>query len=304
MSELLKVNEFNIDTIFFSYLIQSGADNFEILQTEEKIHPSSKYLESKLSLANEHEFWNIRGEIHEIFNRIMPKEFRSKEEIWSQYYAPLHSFIRLFSSILIAKKRGGHVVTDVKLEMEELELILPFELFHSINNFVMCLDSVDSTPATKTMIENKDIEVFSEILKSDLFKEYSSGHLELSNPEQNIEISKSKINEKGKQLIKKYKDEISPSDLAFSVMKIGGKVANVLVGGVIGTLIEFFTEKLSIDSDKDERLIVYDFHQLQNTTQYAILEKSGNPLLSPKNLKEASDKFLDKNWRKKIRRPS
>jgi hypothetical protein len=266
----LNQSQLNFSGIFFSTMIQSGIEEFEIL-------PSYGYHDELKQFIFNSEFLSDRvvenSKDEESYAKILEKfdilfdEHTIKKELNDDEKANILFTKSYITDLLFAMKKDLNLVSlalTPRSDLTKLDPIIDPELLFPLKNFLSLIECENlRLPLPATSIQHVDVKIFEDIITSDVFSDYVSSHRNLEN-KKNVKTKAFFQIAKNAKLVKKtFTNYVDLKDLSVNTMEITPKIVDVF-GGKIWSLVADSTMRLIKSTfvkygSMDKRLIIYDY---------------------------------------------
>ena len=145
-------------------------------------------------------------------------------------------------------------------------------------------ESSASGPFPRYEVQKTDIELYQNILNSNLFSEFCDAHEPLSYQNQSVEKSLPKIHRLAVAIQDKYLDHLKISKIGLSLLPIVPKVVDKIFGAFPGKLAEHLTTITKPILENRRRLVLYDTSKLNtelmsSTMLYVVKNRDEEPIV-------------------------
>lgn len=244
----------DVENLFFSCMIQSGVEEFEISQ--DCPVKESKFLSERISFTPQKAYIKSHEIIRKIFTHHLPDNYE-RDETYSIIWR-LESFL---SDLFLSLERRTSMVCILPIpDLARADRLIPPELFYSFQNLLNAFDSENATlPLPRSSISSKNVKIFQGIIASDLFSQYTLTHKELDHnklPEKKAILD---ITKAGRALFRNYKRPLYLKNLTISLLPVTAKMIDIIFGRLPGILSEYAVNRLNNWLKNDRRIVLYHF---------------------------------------------
>ncbi len=254
---LEQVPQMDVEGLFYSYMIQAGAENFVVSPIESSSAKYSEFISKRISFLSEDRFRKVYDIVGTVFQSYLPEGYKIDPR-----FSKVGSVEAFLADLLLSLEEKLDMVCILPIpDSAKFEGILPPELFHPIQNLINAFDSESAKlPLPKSSILSTNVKILQEIITSDLFSRYSLKHQELANALASKKKAIFDINEFGGKLLIKYEKLIYLKPLTISLLPVTAKLIDVVFGTLPGTLAEYSSKLLTNWLKDERRIVLYHFH--------------------------------------------
>lgn len=247
----------DVEGLFYSSMIQAGAEQFVVLDVASLSTKYSEFLSKRISFRSLKSYEKVYKVVHAVFQSYLPKGYERDPEfsnIWT-----MESF--LCDLLLSLEEKLDMAYINAIPDPAKVEGILSPELFYPIQNLINAFDPESvKLPLPRSSILSTNVRIFQEIITGDLFSQYSLMHQELANARASKKKAIFNIVEFGDRLSRKYERLLYLKQLTISLLPVTAKLIDVVFGKLPGTLAEYSGKLLSNWLKDERRIVLYDFH--------------------------------------------
>ena len=252
--------------IFFACIIQSGAERFRVPKIEDhgleelrrrRVIPESAFLRKRITTIPPRENSGARL-VNHVFRACLPDDYRSDR----RKYQEVHRAEMFLLELFLAMENRTSMVSVLSLpDPKKLEKVMPPELLIPLRNLLVTIEPVAlPLPLPQHTISSANIRRFHQIIDSDIFSSYRSGHTQLDLASIPTATSLGRISESAKMLLADYADAINLKRMTLSLVPITTKVIDTIFGKLPGVLAEYSGDILSRLLNDERRLVIYQFY--------------------------------------------
>ena len=258
LKELPRVN---VPDLWFSTIIQSGVETLELIGEYDRGVELSPLASKRLSFRTPEEFAPIFLLIEQTFRHYFPDLNIRKDPVL------FHLKVFLVELLLAARLKRNMVNLFELPESKAFESRLPPELLLPIKRLFSALETnTPCVPSIGRTLTPQDIQLFEEILSSQLFRQYGDSHGSLEDNNILLASAVESIRRRSRKLTDKYPRLLKLKRVIVSVLPLTSQIMETIFGRLPGKLAEFSTSLLSEWLQQERRFVVYQFHDLLETT--------------------------------------
>lgn len=244
----------NIDfeSLFYSSMIQSGVEQFEVILVQCYPIRKSEFLDKRISFIPKKIYLKQCEIVDKAFENYLPEDDETDEK-----YLPVWQLKSFLSDLFLSIRRKVSMVCFTPIpDLTKVEKLIPAELFYPIQHLIAAFDCENvKLPLPQKTIKTSDVKRFQDIISSDLFSQYTSAHGELEDSKLTKKKAILNITKVGQALFQKNRALLYLKDLTISLLPITPKVIDTVFGKLPGILAEY-SGKILNNLLKDERRIV------------------------------------------------
>ncbi len=259
-SEIVDGGEkYNFRRVFFSSMFQSGVDGFRFYGDNYERFVDSDFIRKRIVKESYNKISLIDDELKALITNKYLKSTPTKLENTS-----LGQLRHFLSDLILALHTKRSMVTTLGIPNTfELEKYLKPEFILFLNNLFNCISTINiESPVPILSFEKKEIEIFEEIIRSDLFEEYVSSQKELENRDNKLSDVILYIKDKSINLIKKFRQNVYLKDHMIKVVDIGDNAVNTFGNKITSFLSKNLSNELKSMLNNDKRIIIYNFNHI------------------------------------------
>jgi len=260
-------NTFNaeFENIFYSSMIQNGVKEFEILQYSD-IHSDlikkPKFISDRISLTSNKNVYKT--------NKIIDETFRNNILLGNKKFNNLDILLNVLNirtfleNLFLALERNTSIVYIPKMPNLILakDLIAP-KFFYNLQLLYNSFDLEEAKlPLPKTSVNLENVNIFQDIIQSDLFDDYVSTHIELENNKLVKRKAIQHLIKRGNILYQKYIKSLSLKNIKIALLTITPEIINTIFGKLPGRLAEYSANLLDKRLKEDKRIVLYHFNPI------------------------------------------
>lgn len=269
----------DIFSIFYSCMLQSGAQSFEVYYTHMASESKYPFLKNRISSSSHKNPFKIYSLVRNVFRKYSHNYTSSANNNNITTHRHIEYLTEMFiSDLLIAMDTGCNIVAMPKIPSEKKifnffhpEIAIP--ICNLIRSFkVITLD----LPSPKSSISAIELEIFREIFDGKDYEKYSEAQHLLDLNTVPVEKAKSNILKSGLTIFQKHTDIINLKNISLSLIPLATNVVNKVFGGLLGVLAEhagYLAEKML---KNEKRIVVYEFDQILNRLVSQQIEEKYN----------------------------
>lgn len=265
----------NLKSLFYSYMLQNGIDGFEVFLKE-------KDNLGKDNLGFKNTFKSMKEPLYKsqfLSKRVYP--LNSKE--WIESCAKVFYYFknRLGEDCFINEKNKGllqlshfliNLLYSVKNNtcftnlapipnVESFEGKFPADIYFPIKSLVQNLITVKTeVPYLTKIIDSKSIKIFDELMRSDLFNQYTSAHGKL---DKLYPFRKDNAQDKIKSLARKiylnHEQLTKIKSVSIKILPISAKIIDTVFGKFSGLILEIVSKSLDEILNNKRQIVFYEY---------------------------------------------
>jgi hypothetical protein len=235
--------------IFYAYMIQTGIEKVEMLDTHVG-YSNSEFIKRRTVSIPEDTWRSTYRKLRDAFT----------QPVENSHNYPPDQLLRFLTDLMLAIERKSNLVmTGIGMpDISELERTLPLELFIPLKIFFGTIESESANlPLPQDFISIDNFNRLQDIILSDLFNHYSSTH-EAFEDGRVLKLNAIKSVEKaGYLLLERNQKYLKAQQLAVSLIPITSKIIDAVFGKFPGILADFFVQQLSEWLKDNRRIVIY-----------------------------------------------
>jgi len=281
MSEMFLGRPSGIEAVFYASLFQTGVSKLVVPQSVLKEVPSSDFVQGRTEAIDpqisDHDYKVVKS----IFSQYLPEDYFRHEK-----YSDVWTLEVLLSDLCVGLRQNIGILFPGPIpQKESLRGILPPELLVPAYNLIDAIqESSASGPFPRYEVQKTDIELYQDILNSNLFIEFCDAHEPLAYQNLSVEKCLPKIHRLAVAVQDKYLDHLKISKIALSLLPIVPRVVDKIFGAFPGVLAEHLTTITKPILENRRRLVLYDTSKLStelmsSTMLYVAKNRDEEPIV-------------------------
>lgn len=256
---LERVPKMDAEALFYSCMIQSGVEEFEIFAGQARLVGESNFLSKRTSLISDEVYHKGTEMVTKTFESYLPDGYRTDEK-----YSSIWTLQSLLTDLFVSLERKTSMVCILPMpDLAETEGLIPPELFYPLENLLHSFDSENATlPLPRSSISSENVRDFQDIITSDLFSQYCSTHKQLDDNRFTREKAILDTAKAGRALFQKHKKLLYLKNLTISLLPVTARIIDVIFGKLPGILAEYSTNLVSTWLEDERRITLYHFHPM------------------------------------------
>lgn len=254
----------DVDYLFYSFMLQSGATHFQLIKNKKEERPISNFLLGRTSFSSMAKWNNIYDIVHGPFKAALPHAKLPWDEGYirgkSRKFLPIFLLEQFLTSLCFAMDRNTSAITLYGIpKINSLKGLLPPELLIPIKNFLFMIESEQiKLPLPRSNITKENFEILIDIISSKSFSEYSLQQWQLESSVISSKTALNKVRNTGREIFRRNVRFLGLRQTAISLLPVTAKIIDVVLGRLPGTLAEYSARQAEKFLNDQRRIVVYD----------------------------------------------
>ena len=242
------------DHLIYTAMIQNGVQKFRVIGGVPDQVKNSLFLNARCEEYQFEQYKIILDAVSDKFYDITSKEKKSKHDgmiSLQLFIADLMFALKTKSAMVSVLGIPDTIRYEGKLSLDQISVLA---------GLMKTLEPIElATPVPQWNVLSKDVDVFQEIISSDLFSCYSSSHALLELPSENTQLVAKDIKVKGKALVSKFSRYLDLQGMSTTLISATTSIIDAFLGKVPGLVADVFGKKLQTLIDSNKRITIYDY---------------------------------------------
>ena len=257
MAKISGLPGLNVDALFGGTIIQAGIDRFLVYDKTKGIGTKSHFIASKTDLIKPRNLTTLYRQVADVVDAQTTRKPPKKETLlWGLAG-------RIVDLVVAARYRTSLVLA---LPFEDVSQYKPYlrpEFFAALETFFGSVEmDASSVSLPQSALKAGDIERLHKLLKSDLFRQYSSAHRALERVENRLHDQVSQVSSTARELTRGYSDYLTLDSIVISGLSITNYAMELFLGKLPAAILKPFQSLFETHFSGDHRVILYDFHSV------------------------------------------
>lgn len=264
------------DTVVYHALIQAGVHSIRQIDGFQSGLPELIGNE-RLTNCNGKEYYDLLQSIRDILEKhsINMEEAGDKNKFTS--------LILFLTDLVYALKTDSAMIAVLPLpKIEDYYGIISPHLLSAIGNLLPNVAPIEAiTPIPQLSLEASKVQVFEELLGSQLFSAYSNAHCRLENSRESDVAIINDVSLRAKSVWQRFSNTVDLKRLALTLIPITKNVADKVLTGLPGTLTGLLADILTKAAQQEKRIVIYDYgrsHKDLLVAHYEKMSRAGNQI--------------------------
>lgn len=244
------------DDLIYPAIIQAGVSKIRCWNTEAPmLLAKSELLKNRLIPNKDDSYLKKNNEIRELlFSHSMIEQNHSSA--WK-----VNLLAWFLTDLLYCLDTRSTMIAVLPLpKIQDYEEILSPSILSIVGYLLLKIKSVDlELPFPRFEIESNKVEIFQEVLQSDLFTSYSDSHTVLESSQEDELTAQKNLVDKAASLRKKFVHSIDLTAASLAVIPVTTKLIDTFCSGWPGSLANIFGDKLTALLQENKKIIIYDY---------------------------------------------
>ncbi len=244
------------DHLIYAAMIQGGVSQIRCCEGSLPADVArSEFLKSRVILDKDHVCYKTYREINDILQShlIVNKNDENKQSL------TILSFF-LADLLYSLDTQSAFVATLPLPDIRDYQGILSPNILSVVGCLLSEIKSVNlHLPLPQFEIESSRVEVFQELLLSDIFALYSESHVALESSEVDEVAAQKNILAKAIEVRKRFVNTIDLKAATLSLIPVTTKLIDTFFGGWPASLANIFGDRLTSLLKKDKKIVIYDY---------------------------------------------
>lgn len=262
MNDIFLGRKSRLEPLFYSSLFQAGITEFLLDESMQKRIPQSEFIQSKVSLLSEDKGQKDVSVVRSFFSEHLPEDYQ-RDPKYSDVWL-LESFL---SDLCVGLKNNVDIISTSNLpEIESYQDLLTPEVLLPIDILLSSIKEESTVgPFPRLTVDKADVEAFTNIVKSDLFDQFSSAQGELSEQMLPVAGTLSKIKRLGTEIQKMDPSRLKLTRLSLSLLPVIPKITDAVCGKLPGSVADYFSKIVEPMLKEHKRLVIYDASHIRDS---------------------------------------
>jgi hypothetical protein len=253
------------DNIIYSAMIQAGVQRFRVPGGLPQKLRKSDFLRYRVE---ERPFEDIHNLINSIENSLNydPSSRKDNSEVFglTWFLAELIYSLETKSSMVSVLPTPNLKNYAGKLSPNKIS---------ALNGLFQKVETIDLIlPVAKLQIPTKDVEIFQEIIASDIFRNFSQSQSLIELSTEDVESTANNIIDKGKSLYNKFDSALDIKKTSLSLISVTTALIDTVCGKLPGSIADILGDTLSSALKEKRRITIYNYG---DTHQKLLMEHYG-----------------------------
>ncbi len=249
-SEVTNERAGNVEAAFYACAFQAGIDEFVLYETDWSPLPSTEFIKKRTLLRSIHD--THATEVLASFSKYLPSGWHQDER-----YLPVMHVCIFLSDLLDAMANNSSLLLPSGLpKIKKIKPLLPSELRVPVVNLLGLLKPIAVAGLGQSHnVEREDVERLQEILRSDLFQDYSKDQALLNDAATPLPSALSSIIRTANELSQRNSRQLSVRKSAAAILRLTPAIVDTVLGKLPGSLAGA-AAKLGLETLEDRRRVV------------------------------------------------
>jgi hypothetical protein len=246
----------DLEAIFYATAFQAGIDEFLVADSDDRPETGSKFVREHIR-ALPTERWRQHYEaVESVFKRHLPTNWHREDK-----YSPAWKVQNFLVDLLVAMDTQASLLSPWGIpDPAEAEAVLPPEIVVPVSNLLGAVEDLTvASPVLQRALPREDLERFSRIINSDLFRHYVGAASELDEAQNPASTALQTVSVAGKRLFRENRQVLALRRSLVGVLQITPKLVDAVFGKLPGMLAELGARLGLALVDSRRRIVIYDF---------------------------------------------
>lgn len=262
------------DTVVYHALIQAGVHSIRQVDGLRSDLPELVGSE-RLTNGDGKEYYDLFQGIQDI----LLKHSMGLEETGDK--GKFTSLSLFLTDLIYGLKTDSAMIAVLPLpKIEDYYGVISPHMLSAIGNLFPNLAPIGAiTPIPQLSIEASKVQVFEELLGSQLFSAYSNAHCRLESSRESDVAIINDVSLRAKSVWQRFSNTVDLKRLALTLMPITKNMADKVLTGLPGTLTSLLADILISAAQQEKRIVIYDYgrsHKDLLNAHYEKMSRLGN----------------------------
>ena len=240
------------DDIIYSAMIQAGVQRFRVAGDIPKNLKNSNLLSYRFEESSFEDINNIMSSVKEFlgFEKIPKKD---QSEIWILAW--------YLTELIHSSQTKSSMVSILRIpKMSDLAGKISPAAFSAIDGLLKNIENIDlNLPVTKLEAPLRDVEIFHEIVSSNVFGSYSEAQELIEYSSENKEAVKLEISRKGKEFYNRFHSVLDIRKASLTLIPVTSSLIETVFGRFPGKIASAFGDSLASSLADKRRITIYNY---------------------------------------------